>query len=416
MTERGTDGPTFLYEFEREGDVRSLLEFLEQSEKPTIRVRTAEILGGLTQVQDVNSDEEITTGLITAVREDTDDRVRVAAIDALYLRNDLEVLIDALETACHDGSSQIESQLMVQWLSSAHPEFRLVGAGVIGRLGDRSKTPILCAQFSDIDARVRARAVQACGELGDSRAVPPVAGRLTDRNPTVQRNAAMALGAIGTQAALEALLPATRTDNLSLRKAATIALGSFERREAIDELAALLTDQSHTVRQIATSSLLQALSESPPEQSDWIRSTIADRLQKGENPAIATELIDILETETEKTVRRNAIWLLGNIADTSSSGRIHQALVAALADNDEMVAQTAMAALNAFEDAESKKRLQLFVQETESETARSRAKLVLEKQVADPPRDVVKQSVTYSYVTDPSEYTTSRPDIDDSSS
>lgn len=409
----------FLYELARDLETEALISYLKRSDKPAIRRRAAEILGDLADVSTHKDDDDAIRALIHAVRTDDDDSVRARAIDALYRHGPdaLDRLIAKMaDFDAEDAPDWVTSRTLVGWLDAEYPEFRMVAAAALGRLGDESAVDPLLDALTDPAPRVRERAARSCGLLGEPRCVPALADRLDDQSQMVKRAAANALGTIGTQQALQALVPVARASDEELRRIAVDELGQFGSLEPVVVLLKALDDASESIQRTALVSLIQLFVEAPPDQSGDIRETVAEQLRRTDTAAVVQPLLDILLESQRPPIRRNAVWLLGVVADADGDhhNAVYDRLIDTLDDEDEQTAQLAAGALSELASDELERRLHIYVQdETGSEAAVERARAVLESIGSDLSQELVTNSVDYTYVRDPADYTAkNRPDDD----
>lgn len=407
----------FLYELARNSEELKLLEYLTEADEPIIRYRAAELLGGLTTGTSPDVQERIHRTLQRTARGDDHDEVRAAAIDALYLRDEefLEELIDEVAAGGLDDPPEwMGVDRPTEWLDADYAEFRLVAAAALGRIGDRTATSALVDAFTDPDVRVRARAVRACGAIGDPRCIDALASRLDDGHDQVRRAAARALASIGTEEAIAALAPAARSDTEEVRVIAVGELGAAGSLEPLPLLVEALDDRSELVRRTATRSVLELLASAPSDRSHAVREDVAERVVDAAPPDIVSQLLSILNGNQPGPIRRNATWLLGQLvrSDLECPDGAQAYLVEALDDPDEITAKFAMSALVDLDDSGVVTRLRRFVRSDEpSETAVSRAEFVLgKKRDPGPSREAVSNSVEFTYVSDPSDYTAKKRD------
>jgi HEAT repeat protein len=409
----------FLYELARDREVSALVAYLRRGKRPAVRARAAEILGDLSDVPVEEDEEEIVRGLIEAVLEDDDDTVRARAIDALYRHGEdsLKRLIDErADTDVQEASDRATSQTLVEWLDAEHSEFRLVAATALGHFGDRDVAEPLTEALSDPAPRVRERAARSCGMTGDPRCVPALRERLDDRHTMVSRAAADALSSIGTEAALSALVGVARADDEELRRIAVEALGQFGSLDPLVVLIQALEDDSETIQRTAIISLIQLFADAPQARSQAVRSEVARQLREHSSVAVVPPLLDVMNESTRWRVRRNAAWLLGYVTDTDSEylEDTYDCLIDALADEDEVTADLAAASLAELGGDSLERRLHIIVQdETYSPQVIEYAKDILEEIGSDLSKELVTNSVDYTYVRDPADYTAQKRQQDD---
>lgn len=400
-----------LYQLERDGDTDELVEILQRSGKADIRRRAAEILGKLAEdrkeadvleaepqaeepadeelvVQSLDGDpEEETAGvvetLVETADEDPDQAVRAAAIDALDQHGQaaLERLVARLSNRDLEAAADwVAARAFVGVLEDEQPELRMAAATGLGRVGDGSVVPKLVERLSDSDSRVRARTAQACGRIGDPRAVEPLSERLHDADADVRQAAANALGEIGTDPALTALIRYAEDDNESVRRIVVDALGHFGSLKPVDTLVEALTDEYDVIRKTAMFSLVEILSNAPPQQSHEVREGTADKLKSATADEVVPPLSEILRESSGAPERRNAAWLLGRVVSSEYRELAQDALVEALDDDDGMTAQFASTSLAELGGEKLESRLLELAQDDDASTkTRSKALFVLGK-------------------------------------
>ena len=393
-----------LYQLERERDLAELVETLRRSEDPPIRKRAAEVIGELFENDDfedgdlvlesnapddplleADSDREtVIDALVEVVSEDDSGAVRAAAIDALdhHGQASLERVVDELsDEDLQSAADWVAARAFAEVLSADQPELRMAAAAGLGRVGDPSVTGPLVSRLSDPDARVRARSATACGRIGDPRAVEALETALCeDPDIDVRRAAATALGEIGTEAALRVLLTASDDESESVRRVVADALGEFGSVEPVDTLVGYLEDESETVRRTAMFSMVEILSNAPPQRSHDVREAAADRLGSATADEVIPPLSEILTDSSGAPQRRNAAWLLGRVVGSKYEPAARDALITALGDDDGMTAQFAATSLTQLDDSDLETDLLALVRDGEADTdARSKALFVLGK-------------------------------------
>lgn len=398
-------------ELARDGRAEALVEYLQKSEKPATRKRAAELLADFAERPHNVDQSVITDALINTVLNGDNEVVQAQAIDSLhrYGREPVDRLISVMAGFdASEATDRMTAKQLVTWLNSEHPEFRLVAATVLGRLGDERVVPYLIESFDDLDPRVRERAVRACGRIGDPRAVGPLADQLDDTKPVVQRAAADTLAMIGTDAAIERLIPAARSDNERVRHIAVSELNKLGNGKPVDALTEALEDESTDVRQAATLSLIELVTTTGPSE---VRQVVTRRMREVDDPELLARLLDIRTRTTRLSVERTVVWLLGRVTDPEADGvgEVHEALLDALeGDRLQDPAQESLVALGGrpLED-----RLLRYVREEEgSEAVRERVEIILDRIEPDRVSETVRESVDYTYVQDPSDYTRQEPD------
>jgi len=373
-----------LYQLERDGDVDSLLDHLKLSDSPSIRKRAAEILGDV-----VGDEPQAVDALVRTAKEDDDEEVRGAAIDALDAigADAIERLVAEMAGVDGGGADWVRAEAFVETLSADRPELRMAAANALRRLGDASALPALVETLDDPQPRVRSRAARACGAIGDESAADALAARLDDPVSHVRREAADSLAAIGTERALAPLLDAVDDDNDEVRYAAVMALGGYQGAAAIDPLIDSLNDDSDVVRRAAVFSIVELLAAAPTEQSHRIRETIVDRLESADR-SVVDPLVELLEESNQPRERRNVAWLLGRVAGDEGYDDAVAALIDALDADDGTTAQFAATSLVELGSGSVEGELLDLLEDAEcSETAKSKAVFVLGKVGGERARD-----------------------------
>ena len=409
MSNNPTDfDDTFLYELAREGETSELVAYLKRGESPQVRARAAELLGDFSDIQRQFDEEEVIRELINVVLDEEEDEVRARAIDALYRHGQgpLERLISYLsEFDAEETPDWVTAQKLVDWLDHEYPEFRMVAATALGKIGDEHAITHLVEAFDDLDPRVRERAVRACGIIGDERATDPVTDRLKDNNAQVRHAAGNALANIGSKEALETLIPVARTGDEQLRQTAVSELHRLESIDPVVVLVRALEDNSKAVQRAAILSLIE-LMDTLAEEDEEVRHIIAKQFRQAETEELVPLLLDVLQESPQQSVQQNAVWLLGRVVDPDDdvAPDAHDALIDAL--GEDALADLAEDSLIRLDSEELEKSLQIFVQsEAASDDAIERAEAVLDEIGTNQVSEVVKNSVDYTYVRDPADYT-----------
>ena len=365
-----------LYQLEKDGDTDSLLDHLKLSDNPSIRQRAAEILGDV-----VDDEPQAVDALVRTAKEDDEEAVRGAAIDAVDAIGGeaIERLVAEMAGVEADGADWVRAEAFVETLSADRPELRMAAANALRRLGDSGALPALIGTLDDPNPRVRARVARACGAIGDERAADALGARLDDSVGQVRREAADALAAIGTDRALSPLLDAVDDENDEVRYAAVMALGSYQGAAAIDPLIGALDDDSDVVRRAAVFSIVELLAAAPTKQSHRIRETVVDRLESADR-SVVDPLVELLEESNQPRERRNVAWLLGRVAGDAGYADAVAALVEALDADDGTTAQFAATSLVELGGETVEDELLDLLEDPErSETSQSKAVFVLGK-------------------------------------
>ena len=388
-----------LFELERNADFDGLVTYLEQSSNPDIRRRAADVLGGLhtEAVDEPGTREEVIDALVETAKDDENDGVRAAAIDALdqYGQDALEQFIGEISgTDIDDVATWKKAQILAKGLDADVPELRMAAATGLGRIGENNVVSTLVDSIDDPDPRVRKRIARALGRIESPEGVPALTERLHEDQYDVRIEVAYALADIGTNNALRELTGIADADDEVLRRIAVDALGRLGSTEAVEILAGALSDESDAVRRTAMFSLVQLLSEAPADASHQVREKIVDELAEANEREAVEPLIEILDRSSETAQRRNAAWLLGRIATEEYRSNAQDALIETLADDDEMTSKFAATSLALLDGGDLEDRLLEIVEEdTRDDEMRVKALFVLGKIGGDDARDRIASFV-----------------------
>ncbi|MEM4780725.1 MAG: HEAT repeat domain-containing protein [Halalkalicoccus sp.] len=363
-----------LYQAEKDGDVETLAGYLERGETETVRERAATLLAGF-------EEEVATEALIEAVESDDSAAVRAEAIDsldAIGVDAILECMSRIAEFEREGGADWVAADEVATVLESSAPEMRMAAASALGHLDEPRAVPVLVEALSDSDPRVRARVARACGTLGHARAVGPLATCLGDETAAVRREAAQSLGRIGTDGALSALFDRVDDPSETVRYVVVSALGESGRPEPVPALGEALSDPSPMVRRAAVLSIVELLSEAGSQQSHAIRERVEETLTETADVSVLDPLIEILESGEGSVQKRNAAWLLGQLAGEAHHRQAVDGLIALLDDDDGMSAQVAVTSLVSIGGTPVEQRLITFALDEENdENARAKAVFAL---------------------------------------
>ena len=408
MSQGPDDDILSLYELVRDGEARKLIRYLQNSQNPQTRAKAAQKLGDLAARSGGTDDTEIISALVTAVLEDEHGDVRTQAIDSLdqYGREAIDQLITEIgEFDAGQTPDWLTRKKLVRWLDSDDVEFQMVAASALGRIGDEHVIPHLVDVFDDLDPRVRERAVSACGRIGHPRAIGPVSNRLTDSEGIVQQAAADALTRIGTKKAIGQLIPAARADNKQVRYIAVSELGQLRNTKPLAVLVEALTDESVKIRHTATLSLIELLVADIAADSE-VRQAVTREMRPIDDTELIERLLDIFADTTRIPIKRIVIWLLGQVIHPQADDveRVYETLLGLL--DVEPLADQAVDSLAELESEALEDRLLTFTKrQNPSSEAKERAEALLDQIDTSRIDETVRDSVEYTYVQDPADYT-----------
>jgi HEAT repeat protein len=230
----------------------------------------------------------------------------------------------AQEPARTQATSADEAARLQAKLRSSDEEERYHAAVMLSALGPLENSAALRIALDDESERVRAVAVTALGNTGERSFAPALVARLAeDKSPFVRKAAAYALGRLKTREgtlALAAALANKEKKHEEVRGAAVTALGEYSDEAAIPALTAALADKADHIRAGAASAL---------------------GTNRGAARAAVPKLINLLTSDPENAVRRQAAIALGRIGDPAAI----PALELAQHDRDPYLSRAALEAI-----------------------------------------------------------------------
>jgi HEAT repeat protein len=393
-----------------EEEVADLRELLRHGSRPEARVQAANTLGEVGQSASESIQTVIIEDLIAVVVEDQNDEIRAAAIDSLYYidSKNVDKLVSELTNQFNNGPTPKElANHFELWLTSTESEFRIVGAAAMERFGDESILSELEAAFEDPDPRVRARATQAYSQF-DGVSAEPIESLLSDERALVRRAAAQTLGNIGGSTALEVLVSAMGASDSRLRLVAARQLGQFDQQRSVRVLVSALTDHSSNVRYRSAVSLLTVLSVTDRLDIGKVPATIRDEIDASELGTVADTVFEIVTDANDQGIHRElqvyAVWLLGELS--VGDDKLAQSLVPLLQHSEQTVVDLTAAYLKRLEGEQIERELQRLISDsTATAEIRDRARTILRRVKRNAAAGIVDQSVEYTYVQSPKDYT-----------
>lgn len=392
-------------------DVADLRNLARRSSNPTTRMEAVNVLGEVGRDVRESTRREIVDDLTTVVLQDGNDDVRATAIDALYFLDsgNVDDLVGAIADRCENGDSGTDpGEYFRAWLTSSVSEFRIVGAAAMERFGDGSVVPELTDAFADSDPRVRARAVRAYGRLGEQVNARPIRTLLDDNRSLVRQAAARTLGNIGGETAFEVLVSAAQAEDSRLRLAAVEQLSGFDHPKSVVTLIRSLVDNSSAVRHRGAVSLIDLLSTS--RRIDV--GDVPDRIESGTDAAeirtLADTLFEVATGANDEAVQHRiyAAWLLGELSQTETDSDLPQHLVELLQSGEDRVVDLAAAYLKRLEGEEIERELQMLISNSSlTPETREKTKTILRRVKRNGAATIVDQSIEYTYVQAPRDYT-----------
>jgi len=290
------------------------------------------------RAQDTLPRSAVARSLSSALR-DSDERVRVAAIQAIHSRSEKSVIPDLIPLLA-------DTSLAVR---------RAVAEALQGMPDPRAIAALVQALRNDSDVHVRELAAQALGQIDDERAVPGLmAAFREERAAAVRRKIIWALAEIESAGAASMFVDALRDDDAEVRQYAISGVKSLEIRSAAPQLIALLRDSNADVRAYAASALgelkitdaLDELMTAASDASADVRQYAISALSSLEDQRALPAFIRALRDQNVD-VRRQAV---SAISDVDGLQRAPRELVEALSDSDQDVRESAIHALGNIKD------------------------------------------------------------------
>lgn len=393
-----------------------LARHLLQNSEQAVRMQAAELLAEYSETMDDEEREPIRAALIAAVQQEPSDAVRARTIEALseFGESAIDDLVDSLgDPERPTPAEEPYPNYLLRWFDSDYSEFRLVAVAAIARLDSHDGVPKLAAACSDLDPRVRLRAVTECGRVGDDRCVRAVATHLTSDADELRHAAADALQRIGSRKAIRALLPAAKSDDTDLRRTAIGSLGEVGSLNLLGTLLRGLDDDDPTIRAAAAESIIELVAAAPSEESHTVRETVAKQLNTFPDRDIVPVFLSLFEETDRPKIRRNTAWLLGRIADEGPRTDVIHALIKAIADDDAETTRVATASLVRIDDPAIIDELERFIKATDLDSkALNRADFIRSRLTDSEAEARLKDAVEYTEVSDPADYTRKQAEKD----
>lgn len=383
-------------------DVSRLLSLLDNTKNAHTRKRAAAALGDPSAAIDEHESKIVERLTETALTDDNY-TVRAEAINSLYFHS--SDYVDQLASTLADRSTTV-TETFITWLSSEHAPMRMVGAtGIQIEISSEARLEIREA-LTDPDPRVQVRAVRAYADL-DPSSVKPIRPLLSTYNSTVRHAAVRALICIGTPEAFSMLGSVAHSNDEQLRRIAVEHLHELDRRKSARVLLQALQDSSPAVRRTAMVSVIRLCIDGEAVRAGDIRDVLVTD-DSFDRTALIELLSDVLaETPEHATqgVRRHAVWLLGELTREVDDAEAIEQLLDPFTDNDSMVADIAAAYCLMLDLRVVEKKLQRLLQDDISPAVETRVERVLENMRRTTASAIESQSIEYTYVREPADYT-----------
>ncbi|WGI16656.1 HEAT repeat domain-containing protein [Methanonatronarchaeum sp. AMET-Sl] len=304
-----------LYSLERDEDVEGLKEHIEKSNDVNVKRRAAELLGS------IGGEESIKVLIDTIFSDSQPKKVKRAAANALAWMDDTDavwMLIERMKG--FDGDEKTGQwgdllKIFMKSLKSDNEYVRMDAALALGRIEDERAVKPLIKVLKDTDKDVRKNAAISLGSIGSKKAINPLSKLLDDKHPEVRRETVNSLGLIGGEKVKPLLIKAAKDKDESVREQTILSLSDYIGKDVMDTIVGGLSDEKDVVREAAAFSLMDFLSKIPEKRSHEIRKEISQRLERFDSELDYKKILMAAEDGKRLSIRRNAIWLLGQIGD-----------------------------------------------------------------------------------------------------
>ncbi|HID42803.1 MAG TPA: HEAT repeat domain-containing protein [Archaeoglobaceae archaeon] len=300
-----------LFELEKKGDAESVKKIYMSSKNEAVRGRALEVLGEI-------GGEDAIEFLIDIVLNEDSEVLKSAAAGTIAWADEksLRTFLEKIEGIKIKKATWILVDHLIEILKNEDSSLRMNAAIALGRLGDKRAAKHLIRVLSDPSPKVRRAAAISLGMLGDNEAVEPLIERLEDENADVIIASLEALSDLKVSSQYtDRISKCLKNPNSRIRELAVSVLEKCGEK-ALEPLLETLKDEVREVRVSAMNSLIMNLSSIPTEKSESVRKRVSEKLTN--SPGIAEVVIDLLKKTASKSVKRNAIWILGQLKDPKS--------------------------------------------------------------------------------------------------
>lgn len=418
----------YLYSLANNGHYEKLVQYIRQHERESVRFGAAGVLSESIDSFKRHKTEEHQSELVRSVLTDPSDSVRGMVMQILLDIDEsiADAVITRLELNPNSVSkSQPYPRILTTWNSSQYDALRYLAVVGFGRTASRSSVTKLRTKIIEEDnIRVLCRAIEESGGVGDEKFVTPIQDHLradeseyyVEQDDTqysvsdVKERAVDALVEIGTDAAYEALVTSTRSTDFNLRQHAIKQIGRFGAQDTVEVVVEQFNEEDEELREDAAEGVITAFTESDFDEGGEIRDTALDLISEDVSVDVSTEFASIVEESSDDLEKRNAAWLLGEIDEASEEGV--DGLLSSLTEDDDYLRRISAASLSKIGDRNKDLSIdEKIVEFRDSLGEDSDAHELcdfLEESLSSTAEEAKKNVVEYSYVTDPSDYTTQR--------
>ena len=402
----------FLHSIATSGQFERLATYLGSNEPRAVRQKAADILSQSAESIREDDNIELTTELYTATLTETDDTVRAKIIETLIYLDEraVDTVVTKIESTNAPTPPTPPPLVYGEWLESDHVELRLVAIAGLGRVGSDQIIPKLTAACTDHDPRVRVRALRECGRLGDPRCVDAAIECLNADEIDVRTAAASCLIQIATDDALTAVMPLAKTGEPQVQHAIISQIGTVGSLRVFGLLLWALNTEVSGLQEAAVNAIVDLMVNAPADESHTVRMTVGTHLQQFAAQDIVPTLRTVVATELTRR-RRNGIWLLGKLIEPAKHTDSLTTLIKAIGDGDTKTANIAVSQIVSYDDPVIIDRLEAVIKTTEFDSAAlQRADHIREQITHKTATDHLEETVEYTRVSDPADYTRKHAD------
>lgn len=300
-----------LFELEKNKDIDGVKKIYTYSKNEAVKSRALEVLGEI-------GGEEAIDFLIDVILNEKSETLKSAAAGAIAWTDEktLKYFLERVEGVKIKKATWILVEHFIKMLKNRDPSLRMNAAIALGTLGDKRAIKHLIQALKDSSPKVRRAAAIALGILGANEAVKYLVERLDDENADVVIASLEALRDLNvSRKHVDKISSCLKNPNSRIRELTVNVLENCGEK-ALDPLLEALKDSVREVRVAAMDSLITCLSSIPTERSEEVRNKIKDKLTN--SPGVTKVLIELLRKTGSKSIKRNAIWILGQLKDPSS--------------------------------------------------------------------------------------------------
>lgn len=415
-----------LYSLSNRGQYSELIKYLRNHDNKSVRYGAAGVLAESTNFVE-NATPEVKKELIDSVLSDPSDQVRAKVLDLLYHID--ETIFDNIITRLELSPDTIPENspyplILNKWLSSNKYSLRLLAVVGYGQVGGQSgTTKIGTVLIEETDIRVLIRAIEVAGEIGDKKFVSSIQNYLrvdesevdiaatSNQLIELKHTAIDGLIKIGSDAAYEALVSATRSTDEELRQHAISEIGRFGAQETVDMIVNELDNKDNDeLREEAAEGVITNFEESEFEDSADVRQQAIELIAEDVSNDVSEEFASIIQESENDSEKRNAAWLLGQVDDRSDDAI--ESLIESLDADDRYLRKIAAGSLTNMDDNKVERRIERYLSTVDDGDDTDNITTFLETHLEGGAEEAKKDAVDYTYVTDPTDYTTSRPSGD----